>query len=153
MALNTTFTSGNVLTAAQMNNLPWGVAGKAQNTSDFILSSTSAAVPNTTVTWTAVSTRLYKITVYCYFEVSSGTGVVAAQIFNVGTGVRVQEGGTYASALSYPSVHLSLYESGLSGTQTRRINSLFFGGGITAAKCIGNANFPTTIIVEDIGLA
>ena len=153
MALNTTFTTGAVLTAAQMNNLPWGVAAKAQNTSDFTLSSSSQAIPNTTVTWTAVSTRLYKITAYFYFEVTGGTGVVVGQIFNVNAGVRIQEGGTYASATSYPSAHLSLYESGLSGSQTRRLNGLFLGGGITAAKCISNSNYPTVIIVEDIGAA
>ena len=153
MALNTTFTSGAILTAAQMNNLPFGVAAKGRNTSDLVLTSSSQAVPNTTVTWTAESTRLYKITAYFYFEVTGGTGVVKGEIYNTATSTRIQEGGTYASATSYPSVHLSLYESGLSGTQTRRLNAQFLGGGISAAKCIANANFPVLIIVEDIGLA
>jgi len=153
MALNTTFTSGAILTAAQMNNLPWGVAAKGQNTSDVVLTSSPQAIPNTTVTWTAVSSRLYKITAYFYYEVTGGTGVVVGQIYNTATAARIQEGGAYAAATSYPSISLTLYETGLSGTQTRRLNASYLGGGISAAKCLANSGFPTVIIVEDIGAA
>lgn len=152
MALNTNFTTGETLTAAQMNNLPWGVAGKAQNTSDFSLTSTSAAVPNCSVTWTAVSSRLYKTTAYFYYSVNAGTGTVVGQIFN-GSGGRLQEGGHYASATSYVSISLTLYETGLSGTQTRKSQALYLAGGISAASVIGNSGYPTQIIVEDIGAA
>jgi len=74
MASNTTFTSGAILTAAQMNNLPWGiVAATAGGTSGSgYVRNTTVAVPITavggdvsgmTITWTALSTRIYKVTV------------------------------------------------------------------------------------------
>ena len=70
MPANTTFVSGAVLTAAQMNNLPWGIVdataggtsnrGWVQSTSGYLLSTTTADVTSMTVTFTPVTGRLYR---------------------------------------------------------------------------------------------
>ena len=147
---NTDFTTGQVLTAAEQNRFPRGVMAVGNRITSFTLSTVSQAIPDTTVTWTADPLRLYKITAFFFFQVTAGTGSVFGNISN-GTGVRIAEGGQYAAPTNYPSVHVTVYESGLSGTQTRRLNALFLG--ITAASIIAAADYPTTIIVEDIGAA
>ena len=45
---NTTFTAGNVLTAAQMNRLPWGVLARTQITSTFTSSATHTTFQDVT---------------------------------------------------------------------------------------------------------
>ena len=64
---------------------------------------------------------------------------------------RVAEGGTYAAATSYPSINVVGYSTGLSGSQTRKVKSNFIG--ITAATTLAAADYPSVIIVEDIGPA
>ena len=152
MAINTTFTTGAVLTAAQMNNLPWGVAGKAKTTANQSLSSASQFITNTSVSWTADSTRLYKLTAFAYFQTTAGAGSLFAGIFPT-SGSRIAEGGNYGAAGTYSSICVVAYEEGLSGVQTRQIKAQFLSGGITAATIIADATFPTMLIVEDIGAA
>jgi hypothetical protein len=152
MAINTTFTSGQILTAAQMNNLPWGVAGRAARTSDFALTNASVAVTGTDVTWTAVSSRLYKITMFAEINITAGTGTVFAGIFT-NSATRISEGAQYGAAGAYVSICCVAYETGLTGSQTRRIQAQFLAGGVTAATLFAAATYPAVLIVEDIGAA
>ena len=63
MALNTTFTSGAILTAAQMNNLPMGIVSVTNNTSaSGVVAVETLAV--TSPSFTAVANRYYRITYY-----------------------------------------------------------------------------------------
>ena len=78
MTINTTFTSGQVLTASQMNNLPWGVAGRAIITSDVNL--TTSFVTMATLTFTAVANRYYRIT---YFEPFCKTSSTIDSLINL----------------------------------------------------------------------
>jgi len=64
MAINTTFTAGAVLTAQQMNNLPWGIVSQTENTSsNTTISAVAAQI--TSPSFTAVAGRQYLVT---YFE-------------------------------------------------------------------------------------
>jgi|LakMenEpi03Aug12_release.lakeMendotaPanAssembly.Ray.scaffolds.fasta_scaffold596923_1 hypothetical protein len=61
MAANTTFTAGQVVTAAQMNNLPWGVMGTAvRTTGDLTLTTTNQDLTSMSITFTAIAGRLYR---------------------------------------------------------------------------------------------
>ena len=62
MTINTTFTAGSVLTAAQMNNLPWGVISSTYNTTATI-NNTSTAVQSffTGPAFTPVVGRKYMV--------------------------------------------------------------------------------------------
>jgi hypothetical protein len=75
---NTTFVAGNVLTATQMNALPWGIVALTSNTT-ITASVTTEAVQITGSSFTAVANRYYKIT---YFEAdpNSGTGYFTFRI-------------------------------------------------------------------------
>ena len=77
MALNNAFTVGQTLTATEMNNLPFGVASFDSVSSDYNLTTTLTAVPGLSCTWTADSTRLYKIT---YYEPQCQTSTAASYI-------------------------------------------------------------------------
>jgi len=57
MAAPGTFTSGQVLTAAEMNALPGGVMGTGENTTNVSLTTSSQTL--TSVTFTSVSGRKY----------------------------------------------------------------------------------------------
>tara|TARA_R110000868_G_scaffold1387_1_gene10658 strand:- start:85 stop:543 length:459 start_codon:yes stop_codon:yes gene_type:complete len=152
MAINTTFTTGAVLTAAQMNNLPWGVAGKAKTTTNTTLSGTSQFLTNTLVTWTANPARLYKLTAFVSFQITAGTGSVFAGIFSPAS-ARISEGGQFGQAGTYASICCVAYESGLSGSVSRQIKAQYIAGGISAANTLTDATYPTILIVEDIGPA
>lgn len=152
MTINTTFVSGNILTAAQMNNLPWGVAAKSAVTSGQALTNASAAITGTSVTWTADASRVYKLTMFMQINITAGTGSVFAGI-NTGTGTRISEGSQYGGANSYVSICNVVYETGLSGSTTRRVQAQFLAGGVTAATTFAAASYPIILIVEDVGAA
>lgn len=110
MASNTTFASGAILTAANMNNLPWGIvtttAGGTstvgyvnRTTGSFTASSTTADITGMTCTFTANANTFYKITWTAYGQkdavagwtsvnVSDGSNVVqqAVAVTSIATG-------------------------------------------------------------------
>jgi hypothetical protein len=61
MAVNTTFSVGQVLTAAQMNNLPWGYVGLQTLTTAYVTTATHTTFQDNgmTLTFTEVSGRVY----------------------------------------------------------------------------------------------
>jgi hypothetical protein len=61
MTVNSTFTAGQVLTAAQMNNLPFGVVERASNTTLSQNVTTLTDLTSMSVTFTGVANRLYRI--------------------------------------------------------------------------------------------
>jgi len=64
MAQNNAFVVGQTLTAAEMNLLPFGVCDTIGSSSNYTLTTTLTQATGMTVTFTADSTRLYKITYY-----------------------------------------------------------------------------------------
>jgi hypothetical protein len=132
---------------------PRGVVGAAARITNFTLSNASVFVPDTSVTFTALPTRLYKLTSYTYFQITGGSGSVFAGIFVTSTGQRIQEGGNYGTAGSYASISNVAYVSGITGSYTFQIKAQFLAGGITAANTLGDPGYPTALIIEDIGVA
>jgi len=59
MAINTTFTTGQVLTAAQQNNMPFGVVDYKINTSSDLSINTATDITSLSITWTAIAGRVY----------------------------------------------------------------------------------------------
>lgn len=75
IAPNTTFVSGAILTAAQMNALPWGITALATSTTTYTLTTTETIATGMTLSFTAVANRYYRIT---YFEPQAQTSSVAS---------------------------------------------------------------------------
>ena len=162
MPANTTFTSGAILTAAQMNNLPWGIvdataggtSGRgyvARTSGDIALPTSNGDLGNLTVTFTAVTGRLYKISFSSYVANSgSGAQTILLQITTAANAVvqtNVQE---VPSAKQAPTTfHVIL--SGLTGSQTYKIRgrATLYSGAVLAASAGNEAT--ATFSVEDIG--
>jgi hypothetical protein len=135
MALNTTFTSGQILTAAQMNNLPWGVAGYVKRTTGSFTATTSVAdITGLTTTFTAVSGRLYKVS-YSTMTRKFGTGFIEFQITD-------SPGGTLDTGIDTDSADISAVDS--TGAESR-IEARINAGIVTYAA---SPNFTGTIRVS-----
>jgi hypothetical protein len=86
MAINTPFIAGSILTAAQMSNLPFGVAGYVSLTSLSQTGITTATdITGATITFTAVANRPYAIFYHGYHNTTAN---------NVTVGVLLLEGAT-----------------------------------------------------------
>jgi hypothetical protein len=150
MALNTTFTSGQILTAAQMNNLPWGVAGYVKGTGgNFTANTTTTDVTGLTVSWTAVSGRLYQVDFSVQARKLGGTGFIEFIVANSANTVIYDFFDSVADN-DYQSFSWSGVLTGLSGAQTIKIRALTGAG--TATVYSSSAN-PSSLVIKDIGLA
>ena len=154
MAINTTFGAGAVLTAAQMNNLPFGVAGIQTLTSSF-----ATAAPHTTfqdngmtLTITEVSGRYYRITAFSNLVPTGGLQGIGLRIVRTAGSLKQ---GNYAPAVmqvdtSLPVVLSFTYLSVASGAATYKVQI----GAITNNTTVndyGDATFPRQFLIEDLG--
>ena len=148
---NTTFVAGAILTAAEMNRLPWGCMGTAKATANqTLIGATPTDITSLTVTFTANSLRLYRTTLYL---------PDIAQITSAGfASLRITDTAGTASAISIVSQAASgetatvvtIVESGLSGSTVRKGRASTNAGTLTL---VGTATSPMQITVEDIGQA
>jgi hypothetical protein len=151
MTINTTFTSGQILTAAQMNNLPWGVAALTSKTSDSAITTTETVF--ITASFTAVANRYYRIT---YFEgdIYNANGANPANIIG-----RIRTGTTtagtelqFATLATLPggegiinAVVVKTFTAGAQSVCASLVQSLGTG------TAFHTATRPGQLIVEDIG--
>lgn len=146
---NTGFTSGAVLTAAQMNRLPWGVMGYASATANQSITAL-ADVTSLTVTFTAVSTRIYKTTIFIpIVQQTTANGYGQLYLAN-SSNTQLQWAQEYRLTNYQSFMTLTFVESGISGSTTRKARAEASGGGITLYGAAAN---PMQIVVEDIGQA
>ena len=146
---NTTFTAGNVLTAAQMNRLPWGVMGYASATANQTVT-TLADVTNLTVTFTANSSRIYKTTVHIPIVQQTVANGYAQLYLTNSSNTQVQWAQEYRLTNYQSFMSLTLVETGITGSTVRKVRAEPSGGQIVL---YGAAINPMQIVVEDIGQA
>ena len=147
---NTTFTAGTILTAAQMNRLPWGIMGYAQATALQSGITTEVNVTGLTVTFTADSTRYYKTTIYTFSALQNTAAGYAEFKITDGSNVQKQSGVIYQGAGVQSPLCVSVVETGLSGSVTRKARALTNAGTLTLAAASAS---PMFIVIEDIGQA
>ena len=156
MALNNAFTVSQTLTAQECNNLPFGVATFDSDASDYNLTTSLTAIAGLSpASWTADSTRLYKIT---WFEPQCQTSTVASYI-------NLQLRQTNAAGTQLQSTFVQ-NETAVSTTtgQTCIFIGTFASGSVTVVPCALSSSTTGTprlvhsgtarafIIVEDVGL-
>jgi len=141
--------TGDVLTATNFNYLPRGIIGVATKTADQTGISSVADVTSLTLTWTATSSRYYRTTVF--FNAQQNASIGTPQIYITdGSGtvktkvLSVQNTGDYWSSV------VTLVETGLSGSTTRKVQALTNAGTLSI---LGNSTYPSLILIEDIGAA
>ena len=157
MSLNDEFLVGETLGAGEMNNLPFGSAGYGNSSADQNLTTTITASTGMSVTWTADSTRLYKVT---YFEpqvrgntVSGGNVQIAIWLTSV-AGTQLQEALlTNGSAVQVTNpatvVYIGTFVSGSRTVIGAAKTSAITGTPRLSRTSTARAYF----LVEDIGLA
>lgn len=147
---NTTFTAGDVLTADEMNRLPWGIVAYAEKTASQTGITTAADVTSLTATWTAISSRYYRTTIYCA-ELFQNTSNSQGRFFVTDLSrVQKQVGFNFMLATQIGSIAISVIETGLSGSITRKLRASTDAGSLTINA---SATSPAYIVVEDLGQA
>lgn len=147
---NTTFSAGAILTAAQMNRLPWGIVGYASKTTSQTGILAEADVTGLSVTWTAVSTRYYRTSVFIpYVAQATSAGYPAVKITD-GSNSLKQSGTFLFDAGQIAPASVSFVETGISGSVTRKIRATT-NAGTMEVTCA--ATYPAFILVEDLGQA
>ena len=156
MAQNDTFTVGQILTATEMNRLPFGVCDRNSDASIYNLTTTLTIVPSLAVTWTADELRLYKIT---YYEPQCQTATVASYL-----NLQLREDNATGTQLQSTFVQNETAVSTNTG-QTVIFIGTFASGSVTVVPCALTSSVTGTprlnhsgttrafIIVEDVGLA
>lgn len=144
------WSDGDVLTAAHLAGLPWGVMGYVLGgTSDQTGISAVADVTGLSVTFTAVSTRLYRTTVYLAISQQTSGGTVAVIIAD-GASTQVNRTDLTLATNDAAAVAFAHLETGASGSITRKVRVSTSAGTMTVR---GAAALRAYILVEDLGAA
>lgn len=153
IAPNTTFVSGAVLTAAQQNAFGFGVVALSPVTTSTTTSG-SVEQTRTSVTWTALANRYYKIT---WFEgaVTNGTNASVNNMYLRATTTTGTVIGNveiyYGSASMEQGAVCSCVKTFAAGTQT--VYARVLSNAATNTTYFGSATTPAYLLVEDIGPA
>ena len=143
-------TAGSVLTATEFNYLPRGVIGYASATANQTLTTTEANITGLSISFTAVSSRVYRTTVSIgYAEQQTAGGYGEVKITD-GSNVQKQTAVNYQLAGVGTDVVAVVIESGLSGSIVRKARGVTSAGSFVV---VGGSTRPMHIIVEDIGAA
>ena len=147
---NSTFTTGAILTAAQMNNLPWGLMGYAENLSLAQTGITTVTdITSLTVTFTGVAGRRYRVDGYLLLQSTVNNDAVNLIIRN-GSNTTLQQA-IYAlpSAASAYFCVVSLVMA-VTGSNTVKL-SIQRQSGTGTMTANGATTYPAQIVVTDIG--
>lgn len=142
------WSDGDVQTAANLAGMPWGVMAYATTNTltSGIAATTWTDLTSLSVTFTAVSTRLYRTTLLVPFQKLTNAGDVFHGIWDAAA----QKGGAASTAAvnAYVTPAVVLLETGLSGSITRKGRVFLSTAGGTTANA---APYQASIMVEDVG--
>jgi len=152
---NTAF-STQVLTSAQMNNLPFGVVGTQTLTSAFATSSphTTAQASGMTLTFTEVSGRIYRIVAYTNFYPNGGLQAMTFRLLRNSVQVRRFEVSSVVldTGISFPQTLTFIYTSAASGSVTFSTTINAYANN-TQVTDYADATYFRQFTIEDIGTA
>ena len=146
------FTADDVLTAANMNLLPRGEMAYAQVTANQTGITTVVDATGLSATWTAVSSRRYRVTVHALITSTVASDVCQVTITNAANAVQAWSAITNGTTGFGETVIATKLVTGLSGSTTWKARILRQSGTGTISF-VGDATSPAYIIVEDVGAA
>ncbi len=144
-----TITAGDVVTAASNNRLPGGWLIHLEDATDTSGYGVADPIPGMTCTFTAVSTRVYKHTVSSICSHTVGDALMQILISD-GSGTGLARGSashSQTSTASRVSINFTFFESGISGSVTRKLTTNVSSGTMAV---IGTSS-PLQYTIEDIG--
>lgn len=153
------FVAGDVLGAADMNGLPGGVKGYAEaTTNQASIGTTFTDLTSLSVTFTAVTGRRYKITVYTNFFGSAANVPAEVNIYNSTAAAQLTYGGAYTGAAgggtnndevsTVTATWSGAISAGSTTIKARARRGVSGSGTITS---YATSTSPAFILVEDIG--
>jgi hypothetical protein len=146
---NDAFTSGQILTAQECNNFPFGVVGLVERTSGSVtVTTTLADLTGMSVTFTALANRVYKFTCFAAGQKLTNAGWTSIVLANSANTIYSTIYAT-TTADQYFNGSFSVYVSGLTaGSQTFKLRSQ---SSINTSSFFAVAGSPLQLIVEDMG--
>jgi hypothetical protein len=148
---NTTFVSGAILTAQQQNQFGFGIVALSLLTSNTTVNTTETT--RTSVTWTAIANRYYKIT---WFE-GTVLGGANASLNNMylrqttTAGTVIGNSTTYIAPAEQEERICSVVTTFTAGSQT--VFARVLSNTATNTTYTASATQPAFLLVEDIGPA
>jgi len=154
IAPNTTFVTGAILTAAQMNALPFGVVGTQTLTTNFATTApnTTAQASGMTLTFTEISGRIYRITAYTNLYPSGGLQAITFRLLRNSVQVRKFDisSAVLDTGFSFPQAFTFIYTSAASGSVTFSTTINAYANN-TVVNDYGDATYFRQFTIEDIG--
>jgi hypothetical protein len=156
MAINTTFTTGAILTAAQMNNLPWGVISSRYDTAASLINASTAVQSFLNApAFTPVAGRLYR----CTYSI----GVISKTTNNGNIDITMRKDST-SGAIINASVYSALFNIPVPFSTSVLLTSTQMGtasfvptlcvqANTAGISCYNTGGYNGTILFEDIGAA
>ena len=148
---NTTFVAGDILTAQQQNNFPFGVVGAVQSIAGNVgITTTTTDVSGMSITFTAIAGRTYKFNVQASAQKTTSESWMQVQVTNSSNTVF---GGAYGSAAAgeYANLSFSNYVTGLSaGSITFKLRVVC---GASTGSLLRSGSDYLSFWIEDIGTA
>jgi hypothetical protein len=153
-----TAVAGDVLTAARWNtdvrdnsnSLSRGIVAKITQTSDYSLTTSTTDVTGLSVTWTAESNRIYLVKMISYASKGTNNGNFNLFLTDSSNNSKQEASWSHFGTPSFFFAHIEVYETGLSGSITRKIRGNLSTAGGTLS---GGTTFPRQMFVIDMGLA
>jgi hypothetical protein len=147
---NDAFTAGQVLTAQECNNFPFGIVGMVQRTAGTLsVTTTIADLTGMSVTFTALANRVYKFSILATgFKNTSATWTGVYLTNNANT-IYASAYATPGSAGQYMNLSYSAYLSGFTpGSITVKLRS---NCSTDTASLLADSQAPLQLFVEDMG--
>lgn len=152
------FVAGDILGAADLNALPGGVRGYASVTADQTSITSETDLTSLTATWTAVASRLYKVSFHCIMvntDTFTATEVIRVKVTDGSNAMKFEtvmagvegESGATGGQMTFIGVG---YETGLSGSVTRKLRAVTTTSG---CRLEASSTSPAFFVIEDIGPA
>ena len=150
---NDTFTSGQILTAQECNNFPFGVVGLATNTTASQAGITTVTdLTGMSVTFTAIANRNYKVSYHVY---AIPTVTNACYSVNLQQGATIKQiaitnGGVSAVGATTVGLYVGTFSA---GSVTLKLTGQLTSGSTGSITFNAVSVLPWILVVEDIGPA
>jgi hypothetical protein len=150
MAINSEFSTGQVLTAAATNALPFGIVGITTLATTFSTSSTSVVdITGLSLTFTAVANRRYFLALVAS---PSNTGANVSQIYISKGATQLAEGYQYVTTANVPqTVTIFAMDTPGAGSVTYKAQIVTGAGTETVYGTSTRASLAARLVVFDMG--
>jgi hypothetical protein len=150
---NTNFSTGQVLTASEQNRFPRGVMGYYVATGNSAVTTATAQITGTTITWTAEANRLYRAQFTCDYSQNTANAIIGFYLADsAGTTFYNAIANTVSVANGFAQISLTHLFTVSAGSTTRKIMADLSSGTATV-RGTGGGGGAYTFIIEDMGPA